>query len=63
MIRISQIKLRPGQTEQALEGKIRKTLALSADAPLQLQIFKKSLDARKKPDLYEIYTVDVEVKN
>ena len=63
VIRISQIKLRPGQTEQALEGKIRKTLALSADAPLQWQIFKKSLDARKKPDLYEIYTVDVEVKN
>ena len=63
VIRISQIKLRPGQTEQALEGKIRKTLALSAEAPLQWQIFKKSLDARKKPDLYEIYTVDVEVKN
>ncbi len=63
MIRINQIKLLPGQKESVLEDKIRKILSLSTDVPLRWQIFKKSLDARKKPDIYEVYTVDVEIKS
>lgn len=63
MIRVSQLKMIPGQSMQELEDKIRKTLRLRPNEVCSWTIFKKSLDARKKPDLFEIYTVDVSVAN
>ena len=35
------------------------TLKLPADAQIEWKIFKKSLDARHKPDIYYVYSVDV----
>ena len=55
MIRISQLKLKPGQEMTVLEKKIRKQLHLRMDQKFTWTIFKKSLDARKKPEIYEIY--------
>lgn len=61
MLRVSQIRLQPGHSEQELEDKIRKTLHLKKSESIKYQIFKQSIDARKKPDIYYSYTVDVEV--
>lgn len=59
MIRISQIKLPCGHSRGALEGKIRKTLRTGSRS-LRFKIVRHSIDARKKPQLLDIFTVDVE---
>lgn len=63
MIRINQIKLPAdcGDEEQALQKKAAKLLRVEASAILSLSIFRKSIDARKKPDIFMVYTVDVKV--
>lgn len=59
MIRINQIKMRPGHTGEELEKKIRKLLKLSDKDLFHWQIVKSSIDARKKPEIFISYTVDV----
>lgn len=52
MLRLSQIRLRPGHSEQELEDRLRKLLNLKKSEPLEYRIFKQSIDARKKPDIF-----------
>ena len=61
MIQINQLKLNIHHTEADLERKIRKILHLKEDTLLSYQIKKQSIDARKKPDLFFVYTVDVQI--
>ena len=63
MIRIGQLKLNPDHTRQDFIQKIAKTLRVSEAEILDFQIKKQSLDARKKPELKYVYTVDVKVQN
>lgn len=63
MIRIGQLKLQPDHTEKDLLQKIAKTLHISERDVVSYQIKKQSIDARKKPDLKFVYTIDVTVKN
>ena len=63
MLKINQIKLPVGQNEQHLEKKIRKILNLPKTESFTYEIIKKSLDARKKPELFYVYTVHVTVHN
>ncbi len=62
MIRISQIKLPVGHTEAELKKKIAKMLRIDSSRIETVCIQKKSIDARKKPELLISYTVDVAVK-
>lgn len=62
MIRISQLKQPCGQGMAALENRIRRTLRLKDDRSLHFEIKKHSVDARKKPQLFDIYTVDVDLR-
>ncbi|MDE5940364.1 MAG: NAD(P)-binding protein [Lachnospiraceae bacterium] len=63
MIRINQIKLPPicGDEETELKRKAARLLRLNADGFLSFSIVRKSFDARKKPEIYAVYTVDVSV--
>ena len=63
MLRIGQLKLEPNHSEQELLQKIAKTLRISVSDVKGYHIKKKSIDARKKPMLQFVYTVDVEVVN
>ena len=63
MIRVGQIKLKPNHSEQDLIRKIVQILRISEHEIRKIQIKKQSLDARKKPELKYVYTVDVEVVN
>lgn len=63
MIRVSQIKLPISHTKEQLEQKIRKTLKLGEIQPLEYKIVKQSIDARKKPELMYVYSVDVKIAN
>lgn len=60
MIQISQLKLKTDHTEADLKRKLLKILHLKEDSLLSYQIRKQSIDARKKPELYYVYTVEVE---
>lgn len=61
MIRINQIKLPVHHTMTQLEEKICKSLKIKPEQLLTYNIVKKSIDARKKPDLKIVYSVNVTV--
>ena len=61
MIRITQLKLPVGHTPEALIKKAARALKISPEAVLKFHIRKQSLDARKKPELFYSYTVELEV--
>ena len=63
MLRISQLKLPVTHTQEQLEKKLLKMLRMSKKDLGQYYIRKRSLDARKKPELYYVYSIDVEIKN
>lgn len=63
MIRINQMKLGAAHTQEELEKKIIKTLRIKKEDLLGFEIRKQSLDARKKPELFYVYSVDVQVKD
>ena len=63
MIQITQLKLPYQHTEADLEQKIRKTLKLNSNQKFTYRIVKKSIDARKKPELFLVYTVQVSCDN
>lgn len=59
MIQISQIKLPCGHSKDDLDRKILKLLR-SRSKKITYTVTRHSVDARKKPDLYDIYTVGVQ---
>ncbi len=59
VLRISQIKLKPDQPEDMLDAAVRHLLMLPKNCNVRWSISKKSLDARRKPDIFYVYSVDV----
>ena len=63
MLRISQIKLNINESVDRLPFHIGKTLRIKDLKLKSWRIVKESVDARKKPDIKFIYTVDFETDN
>lgn len=63
MIRINQIKMHIEHQPKQLEEKVAKLLKIKNSQIKSIQIQKKSIDARKKPELYMVYSVNVLVDN
>ena len=63
MLRIDQIKLNPDHSCEDLRKKIAHILRLHEQDIIDLQIHRQSIDARKKPDVKYVYTVDVKVEH
>lgn len=61
MLRISQLKLKIEHTKEQLYQKTAQTLKVSETAIKKIEIVKQSLDARQKPNLFYVYTIDVEL--
>lgn len=61
MLRINQLKLPVGHTKHDMEQKVMKLLRISK-VP-EITIIRRSVDARKKPELYFNYILDIKVKN
>lgn len=61
MLTLQQVKLPVSHTREDLEKKIVKILKISFQDLQSWKIRKQSLDARKKPELYFVYTIDVSV--
>ena len=63
MIRIQQIRLNVTEDEKSIRNKAAKKLHILPDDIEKLSIVKKSIDARKKPELFFSYVVDITCKN
>lgn len=63
MITISQLKLPVEHTPDQLKKKILRMLKIQERELTGFTIRKRSLDARRKPELFYVYTVDCKVKN
>ena len=58
MLRIHEIKLELAEDRNCLPSKIEKKLGLKPGTVTDWRIVRESVDARKKPKIYRIYTVD-----
>ena len=63
MLRINQLKLPVGHTPEQLKKKIIKSLQIRERDLKQYSVRKRSIDARKKPELYYVYSIDLTVEN
>ncbi len=69
MIRISNLKININEitdedSERLIIGRlIVKRLKIPVAELIDFTIFRKSVDARRKPEIFFVYAVDVEVKN
>lgn len=63
MLSIQQLKLPVSHSREELEAKIRKQLKIPRESLLSWEIRKQSLDARKKPELFYVYTIYAQVQN
>ncbi len=63
MLRISNIKMQIEHTENDLHLKIAKTLKTKLSNIHKITLMKKSIDARKKNNIFFNYTVNVEIEN
>ena len=63
MLKLSQIKLRPGHSQRALVKKAADMLRISEQEILEMRILRRSIDARRKPEIFYIYSIEVSVKN
>lgn len=61
MIRVNQLKLPVGHSQEELMGRLARELRIPREKIKSCEIWKKSIDARKKPIQY-VYTMDVEVE-
>ncbi|MFQ3231651.1 NAD(P)/FAD-dependent oxidoreductase [Reinekea sp.] len=62
MIRLSNIKLPLDHTDTALEQAVLDTLGIDKSDLLELNVFRRGYDARKKTNIWLIYTLDVDTK-
>lgn len=61
MIRLSNIKLPLDHEEQALDQAILSTLEITPEQLISFNMFRRGYDARKKSNIFLIYTLDIEV--
>jgi uncharacterized FAD-dependent dehydrogenase len=63
MIRINQLKLPEEHTEEDIKKKAAKMLKIQPEAITQVIIRRRSLDARRKPELFYSYIADIVTAN
>lgn len=61
MLKISQFKVKIPHTKEEIEKKLCKSLQIQAADLKEWSIEKQSLDARKKPELFYVYTICVKL--
>lgn len=62
IIRLSELKLPVSHSSDMLRQEIKKVLRLRGEV-FSYEIMRQSIDARKKPELFYVYTIDVAIKN
>ncbi|MCI9436790.1 MAG: FAD-dependent oxidoreductase [Lachnospiraceae bacterium] len=62
MLRVNQIKLQPGHSERELRRRTADVLRIPESDIIAYKIIRQSIDARKKPKIFYIYSLDVEAR-
>ncbi len=62
MIQITQIALLPDKGVEELKAQAAKRLGIRTEELASFRIIKKSIDARKKPQIFYVYTVECEAE-
>ncbi len=62
MLRLNQVKIRVQQGTAALDRAAAELLGVPVRDILSVSIVRRSIDARKKPEIFYSYTLDVEVR-
>ena len=62
MLRVNELRLPISHTNSEFENKLAKMLRCNV-GEFEYEIIRRSLDARKKPDLFYSYVIDITVKN
>ena len=63
MLRLTELKLAVGHSEQELTAAILKLLGVPRAALLSFTVVRRGQDARKKPRVLYVYTIDAEVED
>lgn len=63
MLRVTGIKITIDQNEMDLKKALLKKIKISESDLIDYRIYKESIDARKRDQLYFVYTLDIKVKN
>src|SRR5574340_494940 len=63
MLRLTEVKLPLGHSEEAIRDTILGRLAIPAEQLVRYVVFKRGTDARKKHHILFTYTLDVELRN
>lgn len=63
MILIQQLKLRIPHSPEAVRSRAAKALMIPEREILSMEILRRSIDARKKPELFAIYSLEIQVKD
>ena len=62
MIQVNQVKIRTGHSRAQLLKKAAETLSIPPDDILNMKILRQSVDARKKPQLFYSYSLELTVR-
>ncbi len=57
MLRVNQVKVRPGQGEREILRRAARLLKLEPEEIAGMEILRCSIDARKKPEIWYSYKV------
>ena len=63
MLRITELKLPLDHSEADLKHSIIKRLGIKAEQLVSYKVFRQGHDARKKAEIYLVYTLDIEITN
>lgn len=63
MLRVNQVKIKTEHSRAQLLNKVAELLRIPVQDILDMKLVRQSVDARKKPEIYFSYSLDVTVKN
>ncbi len=63
MIRVNQVRVRPGHSEGDLRKKAAEVLKIPDRDIIEIRIVRQSVDARKKPDIFYSYVLELKIRN
>ena len=59
VLRVNNLKLKPDHSKEQLLLMLKKTLGLKNEYQIEYDVVKRSIDARHKPYIMYVYSVDV----
>lgn len=63
MLRVNQVTIKPGHSEAALRARAASLLRIPEQEILSMRILRQSIDARKKPEIFFSYSLEIAAKD